>query len=186
MLFRSTGTWSDRLTVVLVQGEKQTTLVSTTVSSSGAALAVGASAGRQYAFRLPDGSAGVGTLKVTVTTDAGGAVFESNAANTGETNNVATAQVDTKLADYPDLVVGGLQVFRGDAADAAASFSTTTNGLGPWRYGSMSTDYGAFTPFAAYAAPLFFGTPTWANSFDGAHLWKSAAAAEGEIGRAHV
>src|SRR5204863_322254 len=64
----------------------------------------GGSRARQYAFRLPDGDAGVGQLQVEITADSTNAIFEFNGTGTAETNNTATTTVDATLAPYPDLV----------------------------------------------------------------------------------
>ena len=105
------GSWSDRVTVVNTTTNQ--TLVNTTVFYDSAALgpiAAGASRTRQYSFKLPDGNAGVGELRVTVTADASAQVPEANAAGTGETNNAATTTTTSLLAPYPDLRVTGLSV----------------------------------------------------------------------------
>ena len=75
-------------------------------------LAAGASAAQQYAFTLPDGSPGVGSLQFSVTTDSGNTIAEANSSGTGETNNTATLTATSTLAPYADLVVqsGSLSV----------------------------------------------------------------------------
>ena len=65
----------------------------------------GGSQPQAYSFTLPQGSAGVGNLTVTVTTDVNNQVFEYNASGTGETNNTATLAATSVLAPYPDLAV---------------------------------------------------------------------------------
>ena len=59
---------------------------------------------REYQFRLPDGTPGVGQLQVDVTADTNNNVFEFNATGTAETNNAATTIAASLLAPYPDLV----------------------------------------------------------------------------------
>ena len=72
-------------------------------------LAAGASAPEQYAFRLPDGLAGVGSIQFTVTSD------EYNAVSTpqGEPNKTASVTEPSTLAPYPDLQVQNLAVSPG-------------------------------------------------------------------------
>ena len=104
------GSWSDRVRVVNT-GTGQT-LVDTTVVHDGSAgsLAAGADQAMQYAFRLPDGDPGVGSLLVTVTVDSNNAVAEYNLAGTAETNNSTNTSVTSTLALYPDLQVANLVV----------------------------------------------------------------------------
>ena len=64
-------------------------------------LAAGASAPQQYAFRLPDGIAGVGQIQITVTTD----VYDNVSTRQGDPNKTATLTETSTLATYPDLAV---------------------------------------------------------------------------------
>ncbi len=59
---------------------------------------------------MPNGTAGVGQIQVTVTTDSTNAIFEYNSGGTGETNNTASTTVTSTLATYPDLQPTGLQL----------------------------------------------------------------------------
>jgi hypothetical protein len=72
--------------------------------------AQGGSAARSHAFTLPDGTAGAGTLSITLTTDANNDVVEGFSGSTPENNNATTAAVVSRLRPYPDLVVNGLSV----------------------------------------------------------------------------
>ena len=63
-------------------------------------LAAGASAPQQYAFRLPDGEAGVGQIQITVTTD----LNDNVSTGQGDPNKTATLTETSTLAPYPDLV----------------------------------------------------------------------------------
>jgi hypothetical protein len=65
---------------------------------------------RQLVITLPDGTASVGTLEVTVTTDTLNNVFEQNAGGTAEANNATSITTTTTLAPYPDLEVASLAV----------------------------------------------------------------------------
>jgi hypothetical protein len=119
---------------VLVQqtdahGTVTATLFTATVPAG--ALAAGASAHRQSSFRLPDGAAGTGNLRVTVTADYLNNVFESNSGGTAETNNTATLTATVGLAPYADLRVTNLAVSpssglrSGDSLTVAWSDSNT-------------------------------------------------------------
>src|SRR5262245_3020219 len=72
--------------------------------AAGGAIAAGDGRIRSLTVTIPDGSASVGTLSVTVTTDQANNVFEYNPSGTGESNNSATASLAVTLAPYPDLV----------------------------------------------------------------------------------
>jgi hypothetical protein len=63
------------------------------------------SAARQYLYRLPDGPAGAGEIRLTVRTDHYNHLFEHNVDGTGETNNTAAVTVVAGLREYPDLHV---------------------------------------------------------------------------------
>jgi hypothetical protein len=63
------------------------------------------SAARQYLYRLPDGPAGAGEIRLTVRTDHYNHLFEHNVDGTGETNNTAAVTVMAGLRNYPDLQV---------------------------------------------------------------------------------
>ncbi len=65
---------------------------------------------RSYQFTLPNGTAGVGQLQVTVTTNSTVAFQEANTAGTASTNNSATLTTTSTLAPYPDLQVTNLAV----------------------------------------------------------------------------
>jgi len=107
------GSFTDRVTVINTTTGQ--TLVSFDVPYDASArgnLAAGASAAQQFAFRLPDGNPGVGSLQVSVTTDEYNTIVEANSSGTGETNNTTTLTETSTLAPYADLVVqsGSLSV----------------------------------------------------------------------------
>ncbi|HAV61612.1 MAG TPA: hypothetical protein DCY13_04515, partial [Verrucomicrobiales bacterium] len=105
------ATWHDRL--VVVNTGTGATLLDTTVLHSTTTLgelAPGATRLRQYTWRLPNGTAGTGTLQFTVTVDGYNGVYEHNAGGTAEANNSATAQITSTLAAYPDLEVASFDV----------------------------------------------------------------------------
>ncbi len=73
-------------------------------------IAAGAAQVRSVNFTLPNGSAGVGNLQITVIADVYNNQYEFNAGGTAENNNRATANVASVLAAYPDLQITGLTV----------------------------------------------------------------------------
>src|SRR5262249_12571938 len=81
------------------------------VNSSGAIPAAGMSPLRQYSFVLPDGLAGTGTLRVTVTTNYYGDIFEYSTSHAAAVaNNASSITATSTLAPYPDLQVANLAI----------------------------------------------------------------------------
>ena len=81
----TTASWNDKVTVVnLATGEILVNGALVAYSNLGGTRNVGAgtSVAQQYSFKLPDGDRGAGTLRVTVQTDSGNAVFEYTTAGT--------------------------------------------------------------------------------------------------------
>ena len=78
----------------------------TPLEYNGGPLAAGATVARSLVIAWPGGRGATGTYAVTVTTDVGTTIPETNEAGTGETNNATTAQV----VSAPDLVVENLRV----------------------------------------------------------------------------
>ncbi|MEQ9410014.1 MAG: CARDB domain-containing protein [Fuerstiella sp.] len=72
--------------------------------------AAGGSTARQFSYTLPQGDAGEGDIRVTVTTDTYNQVFELNGTGDAETNNQADTTVTSAIAPAPDLIVSGLGV----------------------------------------------------------------------------
>ena len=107
----ASGTWYDQIQVVNTTTGQ--TLVSTNQTYGSNSISAGGSTARSYSFSLPNGTAGVGQLQVTVTTDAGDSIFEYNSSGTAYTNNTASLAVASTLAPYPDLQVTGLAVTPG-------------------------------------------------------------------------
>jgi len=97
----ATANWHDRVQIFnTTNGASLLDTVVLHATSGLGPLTNGGSRLRQYLFRLPDGLAGAGPLRVTVTADYYGAVVE-----TVESNNVASANFTSLLAPYPDLTV---------------------------------------------------------------------------------
>lgn len=105
------GNWYDR--VQIVNTATLGTLLDTTVyhnTTTLGALTNGTSRLRQHVFRLPNGLAGSGALRVTVTADSFSSIFEYNGGGTAEANNAASSDFNATLAAYPDLEVASFNV----------------------------------------------------------------------------
>jgi subtilase family serine protease len=94
-------------------------------------IAPGGSVLRTHAYRLPDGAAGAGLFRVTVTTDHLNEVFEYNAAGTAETNNTSQTEFTSVLAAYPDLTVENVVGPRYALPGSSVLVSWETVNLGP-------------------------------------------------------
>jgi hypothetical protein len=111
-LAATAGNWTDSITIV--NSTTGSTLVSANVpysaATSGNIAAGGTSPQLSYTYQLPDGSAGVGTLQVTVTTNANGQLYEYNSSGTATSNNTATTTATSTLSNYADLTVANIAV----------------------------------------------------------------------------
>ncbi len=108
----TSGTWNDSVTVVNTT-TGATLINAATVPYSGGSIQPGGQAAQSYSFTLPDGAAGVGSIKVIVAVNANSALAEYNTAGTASSNNTSAPLTFTStLASYPDLVVktGSLSV----------------------------------------------------------------------------
>ena len=105
---RASGSWSDH--IVVVNTTTGQTLRDTTQSYNANNIEAGTLQPRSYSFTLPNGTAGVGTIQVTVTTDAGKNLFQYNASGTEVTNNTSTTLFTSTLAAYPDLIASDVIV----------------------------------------------------------------------------
>ena len=99
-----TAGWFDRVLITnqTTGAQLANQQVSVDLSSGGATFP------RSFVFRIPDGNAGAGTLRIQVTADINNTVTEVNAAGNAESNNTATLDVASTLALYPDLQVTDL------------------------------------------------------------------------------
>ena len=138
----TSGTWQDHVVVrnattgqVLIS---QNVPYDPTVAGNGN-IEAGGSRAREMAFILPDGTAGVGDIEVTVTADGNNNVFEYNAAGTAETNNSAVAAVTSTIASYPDLTVANISV---DPPSGVTSGSTVNVHWNDVNAGAESTPVG--------------------------------------------
>ena len=125
--------WTDSLVVTnTTTGQIIATRLLNYDAGANGALAAGASYARNATVLLPDGSPGVGSIQVTVTTDSGNTVTESNAGGTAFTNNTASTTVTSTLAAYPDLQVSNvaLSPSPGYAAGQTVTVSWTLANAG--------------------------------------------------------
>ncbi len=74
------------------------------------AIPAGGTRARTNTVRLPDGLTAVGSLEITLTTDAFDQLTEENPAGTAKTNNQARLQLQISPAPYPDLIVTSLSL----------------------------------------------------------------------------
>jgi hypothetical protein len=128
-----TRAFDDHITVVnTTTGQTVTTAdLPYDATQPGAAIVAGtSSAQRQYAFTVPDGSAGVGTLQVTVTTNYTKSIFEYNYGTipgghpVALANNSASTSLTTTLAPSPDLQVANLTMAPASASAGLQSGAT--------------------------------------------------------------
>ncbi|HNL98807.1 MAG TPA: CARDB domain-containing protein, partial [Accumulibacter sp.] len=101
----TSGAWTETLRVRnLTTGQ---TLFTQSLPYDAAALGdlvAGGQCDHRVDFALPTGVSVYGQIEFTVMTDAGGQIFENNAGNTAESNNVGR----TVIVSAPDLVIVGL------------------------------------------------------------------------------
>ena len=98
--------WTDQVTIS--NATTRVVLLNTTLAYdpiTQGPLAPGGSVLRSATFRLPDGTNGAGSIRVSVRADALNQIFEFNSAFNAETNNQAELAVVSASTDYPDLVV---------------------------------------------------------------------------------
>ena len=100
------GPFTDR--VVITNTTTGAVLITATVSydpnaSGNGPILPGQSRSRQFAFTLPDGPPGVGSIQFTVTTDSANSIAEYNTAGTAESNNSSSVTRDSVLGLTPDL-----------------------------------------------------------------------------------
>jgi hypothetical protein len=103
------GAFTDSVTIKNLTTNQVLTAVSVAYdpgTPGNGAILPGGSRNRQFSYRLPDGSAGVGIIQVTVTTNSSQSISESD---TTFTNNTAATSETSTLALYPDLQVANLR-----------------------------------------------------------------------------
>jgi len=95
-------------------------------------LEVGQTRSRQVSLTVPDGSASVGQLEVSVAVDPFDDIYEYNASSDAEGNNDATTVVMATLAPYPDLAVVHIDaptLVIGDPPAVTVSWTVENQGL---------------------------------------------------------
>ena len=103
--------FSDYILVQSVNSDNSLTNVASGSVGGNGTLASGASSHQTFGFTLPDGAAGVGNFRITVTTDNGQSVKEyDTGGNAAYGNNTALINVSSTLASYADLTVANLAV----------------------------------------------------------------------------
>src|SRR5271157_6081438 len=109
--------FTDSVLVQQVNGSTLTYIASGTVNGN-SSLAAGATSGTQsFPFTLPNGTAGTGDIRVTVTTDSGQTIKEyDSSGNPAYGNNTASIDVTSTLAPSPDLVVQNIVVNGGSTS----------------------------------------------------------------------
>ena len=120
--------FSDYVLVQRVNSDNSLTNVASGYLSGNSTLAPGDSGHQTFGFTLPDGAAGAGNFRITVTTDSGQSVQEYDAGgNAAYGNNTALINVASTLASYADLTVANLAVQQ--PANIQSKFSSD-RGLG--------------------------------------------------------
>ncbi|MDL2275738.1 Ig-like domain-containing protein, partial [Desulfosarcina sp. OttesenSCG-928-G10] len=118
--------WHDHIQVV--NTTTGTTLVSQTLQHdpvTAGALAAGESLSRSFTFTLPEGATGAGDIRVVVTADSNGQIFEYNLSGTAETNNTA----EIRFASTPVTAANHAPVANDDVASGIAGSAITGNVL---------------------------------------------------------
>src|SRR5262249_6919057 len=106
-------------------------------------LAAGATAAQSATVRLPDGAAGVGTIRFLVTTDSDQAVPEYDANGLAAYGNNTSAPLDATatLAPYPDLTVTNVSVTpAGLQSGGIATVHWEDTNVGPGTVTTVFTD----------------------------------------------
>jgi len=105
------SSFSDQVEIVnMATAQTLATAIIAYNASTQGPLVAGGSVAQQYSFQLPNGTAGAGTLQITVTNDVYNQVTKFNPDGTPEASNIATLNTTSALAPYPDLEVTGLSI----------------------------------------------------------------------------
>ena len=115
------GSFYDDVLVQTVDGSGNVLSTLSSAAQQVGKIAAGGSSPQHYTVQLPDGSAGTGNLKITITTDYYNQVFEYNSSGTAESNNTAVVTGTSVLAGYPDLQVTGFGVTPTTGVQSGAS-----------------------------------------------------------------
>ena len=113
----ATSAFSDYVLVQKVNTDHSLTYIASSTLNGNSGLSASAVSGQSFSFVLPNGTPGVGDIRVTVTTDSGATVKEfDSSGNAAFGNNTTTTDVTSQLAPSPDLVVQGIVVNNGSTS----------------------------------------------------------------------
>ncbi len=103
--------FSDYVLVQKVNADQSLTYIASGFVNGDASLGVNATSAQTFGFPLPNGVAGTGDIRITVTTDYYQSVkeYDSNG-NAAYGNNTSSIDATSTLAHYADLLVSGLSV----------------------------------------------------------------------------
>ena len=122
--------WTDRL---IVTNTTTGAIIDQERLDSGVlALAANGKLARHITLTLPAGTAGVGDLQISVTTDVDNTLGESNPTGTATSNNSASITATSQLAVYPDLAASDVVATPGGdytpGANVTITWTTTNQG----------------------------------------------------------
>ncbi len=139
----ASSAWNDHVKITnTTTGE---VLVDTTVAydpaaQGASALNSGQSAPRSFAFTLPDGSRGIGSIQATVTVNSGGTLYEYAPGGSASANNTADITSTSSSAQYPNLTPNDLKVSA--VGGALVSGATLSIGWNDRNIGGKATSGG--------------------------------------------
>ena len=150
------GTFTDSVLVQQVNGTSLTTITSGTVTGPSPLAAGATSSTQSFPFTLPEGAAGTGDIRVTVTTDSGQTIKEyDSSGNLAYGNNTASTDVNSQqgppLYTVTSTADSGAGSFREaiEYADALGSAGTIAFAIGT---GQQTID--VLSPLPAITAPV--------------------------------
>ncbi len=140
------GAFNDTVLVQKVNADQSLTYITQGSVAGNSSLGIGATSGQQqFAFTLPNGTAGTGDIRVTVTTDGGQTIKEyDSSGNAAYSNNSASSDVTSTLARYADLIVapGSLAITPGGLQSGnSATVSWSDENQGNAATGGSYLDY---------------------------------------------
>ena len=134
-----------------------------TLSGNGS-IAVGDSRARSTTFTLPDGTPGVGSLQISVTTDYYESIFEYNSSGNGYANNTGTVSVTSTLAPYPDLVTSQVSAAGSALPDQQLPVSWTLSNNGSANASGSWTEQIFLASDASGDAPILLAAQSFTGS----------------------
>ncbi len=170
----TTGAWDDR--VVVENTTTGQTLATTTLDYDAAvlgALSPGAAASQQYAFTLPAGMSGFGTIQFAVTTNALNQMFEYNSSGTAQSNNTSSISAVSGLSPAADLQVANLSLAPSTGLQSGSNVVLSWDDLNA---GDAATD-GSWTDSVTVT-----NQTTGATIFTGTIPYDGSASGNGSLG----